>query len=120
MVATRNITYYSQTNTIMSGTLFKKIIYYLKKFVVSDTNEGAWFRMLVLFVICSTVGISISVWQFLDLKDVGSRSIELPITTSVTQEIDKEYIREIMSAFNARVELFSKRTEEGILIKDPH
>lgn len=104
----------------MSGISFEKIADLFKRFVVSETNEGAWFRLLALFVLCSAAGIALSVWLFLGVRGVGSREIESSVTVPETREVDKTHIREVLGAFDDRVELFAERRANGISVPDPY
>ncbi len=100
--------------------LNKKILPAIRNMFVARTNSGLWARLLLLFAVGNIIGISLSLYFYFSVRNIGNRVIESTLELPGAQEVDKEHIRDVLSAFSARAATFQSRLNGGISIPDPY
>ncbi len=91
----------------------------IRNLFVARTNGGLWVRLLLLFAVGNVVGVTLSLYSYFSVRNIGNRAIESTRHLPNAQEVDKEHIRDVLSAFSARAATFQSRLNGGISIPDP-
>lgn len=100
--------------------LNKKILPAIRNLFIARTNSGLWARLLLLFAIGNIIGITLSLYFYFSVRNIGNRVIESTLELPNAQEIDKEHIHDVLSAFSARAATFRSRLNGGISISEPY
>lgn len=98
----------------------KKILPAIRTLFIADTNSGLWARLLLLFAVGNIVGITLSLYFYFSVRNIGNRVIESTRDLPNAQEVDKAHIRDVLSAFSARAATFRSRLNNGVSIPDPY